>query len=153
YLEIQAGLAATQLERLPMPARAEWTWLEGYGLLGADPGEVHSADWARARQAAEITLEQLMPRQEFEAEFRQGQAVVDQQPVSVLHHGSGWGTLERLRREKAGEPPFATNALVFDEAALGESQHPWLELLTEGQVHPRDPDDEPTSYMIQNDWH
>ena len=38
YLEIQAGLARTQLEHLPMPARASWSWVEAYGLLAERRG-------------------------------------------------------------------------------------------------------------------
>ncbi len=49
YLEIQAGLARTQLEHLPMPGRASWAWVEAYGLLESDPDAVHTADWTRAR--------------------------------------------------------------------------------------------------------
>ena len=37
YVELQGGLARTQLESLPMPARTEWAWTEAFGLLEADP--------------------------------------------------------------------------------------------------------------------
>ena len=36
YLEIQAGLARTQLEHLPLPAGERWSWLETYGPLQLD---------------------------------------------------------------------------------------------------------------------
>ncbi|MBK8027920.1 MAG: DUF5107 domain-containing protein [Chloroflexi bacterium] len=61
YLEIQAGLAPTQLEYATMPPRAEWSWLEGYGLINADERQVHSADWGQARQEVERQLEQIAP--------------------------------------------------------------------------------------------
>ena len=48
YLEIQAGLSRTQLECSPMPAGAQWEWTEAYGLMEADPGKVHGADWKAA---------------------------------------------------------------------------------------------------------
>uniref|UniRef100_UPI000AA09FD9 DUF5107 domain-containing protein n=1 Tax=Kitasatospora sp. MY 5-36 TaxID=1678027 RepID=UPI000AA09FD9 len=50
YLEIQAGLARTQLEHLAMPAGATWSWTEAYGLLQADPTAVHGS-WDVARKA------------------------------------------------------------------------------------------------------
>ena len=37
YLEIQAGVARTQLEHVPMPGGVRWSWLETYGPLDADP--------------------------------------------------------------------------------------------------------------------
>ncbi|MDZ4764798.1 MAG: DUF5107 domain-containing protein, partial [Chloroflexota bacterium] len=62
YLEIQAGLAPTQLEYATMPPRAEWSWLEGYGLIEADSAAVHGANWNAARAEVETQLERLSPR-------------------------------------------------------------------------------------------
>ena len=47
YLEIQAGLARTQLEHLPLPAHERWSWLETYGPLQLADGSAHG-DWATA---------------------------------------------------------------------------------------------------------
>ena len=53
YPEIQAGLARTQLEHLPMPGRASWSWVEAYGPLDTDAAAVHGDDWsAPARRSA-----------------------------------------------------------------------------------------------------
>ncbi|KIF01902.1 hypothetical protein PL81_33000, partial [Streptomyces sp. RSD-27] len=52
YAEIQAGLARTQLEHVRLDAGEEFSWLEAYGPLSAEPGAVHGDDWARARAAA-----------------------------------------------------------------------------------------------------
>ena len=38
YVEIQAGLARTQMEHIPMPANSTYEWVEGYGLMEADSG-------------------------------------------------------------------------------------------------------------------
>ena len=48
YVEIQAGLAHTQYECLPMPPLTAWEWVEAYGALSADPARVHG-DWDGAR--------------------------------------------------------------------------------------------------------
>ncbi|MFF5207689.1 DUF5107 domain-containing protein [Streptosporangium sp. NPDC000396] len=69
YLEIQAGLARTQFEHLPMPAGATWTWTEAYGPC--EPSRTaavlpdHAEEWA------------------------------DLPAGEVLHQGSGWGALDR----------------------------------------------------------
>ena len=47
YLEVQAGLAPTQLEYALLPAQSELSWLEAYGLMEADPAVVHGSDWRR----------------------------------------------------------------------------------------------------------
>ena len=63
YLEIQAGLARTQLEHLPMPARASWSWVEAYGLLQSDAGRRPRRRLVRWHErAVSRDLEELVPR-------------------------------------------------------------------------------------------
>jgi tetratricopeptide (TPR) repeat protein len=155
YLEIQAGLARTQAEHLPMPAGAVWDWLEAYGLMEADPTTVHSSDWSSARQAVEERLEALIPRAKLEAEQERGRAWSDRPPVELFQRGSGWGALEDRRREAAGVAPFHSAGLVFDEASLGPEQAPWIELLQpgcRGALAEADPEMEPRSYVVQAEW-
>ena len=152
YIEIQAGLARTQMEHLPMPAGAEWTWLEAYALMEADPGVVHGADWGQARQAIEGALGKLISRADLDAEFERGAEFADKTPAEMLQLGSGWGALERIRREAAGEPPFCSEALVFDDESLSEAQTPWLGLLRDGAMPATDPDKAPRGYLVQAEW-
>ena len=152
YLEIQAGLARTQAEHLPMPPHSEWSWLEAYGLMEADPAAVHGAGWSTAWQTVDGQLEKLLPRGEMEAEFARGADWVDQAPSQVLQLGSGWGALEGERRTAAGEASFASPALAFDAASLGEPQQPWLGLLQTGRFPALDPQAEPTGYVVQPAW-
>jgi hypothetical protein len=152
YVELQAGLARTQMEHLPMPAGAEWAWLEAYGLVEVDAVAVHGGDWARARSAVEDELEALIPRAALDAEFERGARWVDRPPAEILQRGSGWGALERLRREAAGEPPFCSEGLVFDDGSLGEAQEPWLALLRDGAMPVSGPEPPPRGFMVQAEW-
>jgi tetratricopeptide (TPR) repeat protein len=130
YLEIQAGLARTQLEHLPMPADSSFSWLEAYGPLHADPARVHGADWADARAAAAEALEAALPRTAVEEAYTAWIAHADDEPKDTLATGSGWGALEaeRGRHHLPGTP--------FPATTLGAEQKPWLELLLAG-VFPR----------------
>ncbi len=152
YIEIQAGLARTQMEHLRMPARAEWSWLEAYGMLEADPGRVHGGDWGQARGTVAEALENLIPREVLEAEYARGAEFADQTPMEVVQHGSGWGKLEGLRRKAEGAAPFCSQGLVFDEASLGEEQAPWLELLRTGRFPTREPGSPPRGFLVQPEW-
>jgi hypothetical protein len=152
YIEIQAGLARTQLEHLPMPANTAWSWLEGYGRLVADPAAIHGADWAAARQAVDERLTDLMHDANFLAEYGRLQACADRPPAELLHRGSGWGALEAIRREMSSEPPFCSSALVFDRESLGKDQEPWLYLLEYGHFPAASLDGVPTGCMIQSAW-
>lgn len=152
YIEIQAGLARTQLEHVPMPAKTEWAWLEAYGLLEADSSAVHGLDWERATVSTDASIEKLIPRATLEAEFERGASFASQPPAEILQRGSGWGALERLRQETAGEPPFYSTGLVFDDQSLGTEQAPWADLLHKGKFPLPSPDSEPNGTIVQREW-
>ncbi|MBT2397117.1 DUF5107 domain-containing protein [Streptomyces sp. ISL-100] len=126
YAEIQAGLARTQLEHVPLEAGAEFSWLEAYGPMAADPGVVHGEDWAAARAEADGRLEDALPRARVDAAYEAWRPYADHEPGESLATGSGWGALEVLR---AG---FKLPGTPFGEATLGEQQEPWVELLRSG---------------------
>jgi tetratricopeptide (TPR) repeat protein len=148
YLEIQAGLARTQLEHLAVPAESELSWLEVYGPLDADPALVHGADWAAARAEAATRLEAALPRAAVDAAYTTwlARADADPAPEDVLATGSGWGALEveRGRFELPGTP--------FAAATLGPAQQPWRELLLAG-VFPRPaPGRAPGPTLVAPEW-
>ncbi|MET9922976.1 DUF5107 domain-containing protein [Streptomyces sp. NPDC006435] len=126
YAEIQAGLARTQLEHVPLEPGEEFSWLEAYGPLSADPRAVHGDDWAAARAETERRLDRALPRDGVEAAYAAWRPSADTEPGESLATGSGWGALEVRRGgyELPGTP--------FAAATLGEPQRPWLELLDQG---------------------
>ncbi|GAA2331343.1 DUF5107 domain-containing protein [Streptomyces violaceusniger] len=135
YAEIQAGLARTQLEHIPLEAGEEFAWLEAYGPLTADPAAVHGADWAAARRETETRLEAALPRAAVDAAYAAWRPYADAAPVERLATGSGWGALEI---ERGG---FELPGTPFDPDTLGEEQEPWRRLLRTGAL----PDWEPGS--------
>jgi hypothetical protein len=126
YLEIQAGLARTQLEHLPMPGRTTWTWAEAYGLAEADPARVHGT-WEQARAAAAEAVDRLVSRETLDAALGVTAVVRER-----LAGGSGWGALEVAAGALAETPD-----LPFGEP--GEEQRPWSELLHTGRLPASDP--------------
>lgn len=126
YAEIQAGLARTQLEHVPLEPGGEFSWLESYGPLDADPSVVHGDDWAAARAETEQRLAEALPRADVDAAYTAWRAHADTEPGERLATGSGWGALEvrRGRYKLPGTP--------FTDDTLGEEQAPWLELLDQG---------------------
>jgi tetratricopeptide (TPR) repeat protein len=151
YIEVQAGLARTQLEHLPMPAQTEWSWLEGYGLMQADPDLVHGDDWQQATKHINNNLGEILSRNDFEAEYKRGQQWQDTPPSQILHRGSGWGYLEQHRREAMNNPAFCSTGLVFDAETVGDAQRPWLSLL-EGGALPDVFDGQSPAFMVQDEW-
>ncbi|MBN1344459.1 MAG: DUF5107 domain-containing protein [Phycisphaerae bacterium] len=152
YVELQAGLIWTQSHMIRMPGRAEWSWLEAYGLMEADGTVVHGSDWPAAWQVVEKRLDEIAPQEWLEQELARTEGTANRVPEEALQVGSGWGALERRRRERAGEGPLCSGALAFDDASLGKDQAPWLELLERGRFPERDPSDRPGAWMVQPEW-
>lgn len=152
YIEIQAGLAHTQLEHLRMPAGAQWSWLEGYGLLETDPGITQGGDWAKAQESVEKQLEALLPYDLFKAEYERSQSWLNNPPQEILSRGSGWGALECRRREIEHESLLSSQALLFDDESLTDEQSAWLHLLETGQFPDISADAMPQSYIVSSVW-
>lgn len=151
YIEIQAGLARTQLEHLPMPPLARWDWLEAYGLLETDPNIVHGSEWEQATETTAAAIEKLVPRHKLETELARSLAWRDQPPTEILQHGSGWGALEQIRRSAMSEPLLCSPGLIFDETSLGPQQMPWVALLENGEF-PLSADTTPMGTLVQDEW-
>ncbi|MGW0394954.1 DUF5107 domain-containing protein [Streptomyces sp. NPDC003042] len=146
YAEIQAGLARTQLEHVRLEGGAEFSWLEAYGPLAAEPSTVHGADWTAARGAASAALDAALPAGVLEAAYEAWRGCADTEPGERLAMGAGWGALEVLCRgfELPGTP--------FEESTLGEAQAPWLELWRTG-VFPKPPKTTPPgSALVAAHW-
>ena len=152
YFEIQAGLARTQMECLPMPPRAEWEWMEAYGLIETNAEKTHGRDWSAAVDEVSDRLECSLPQVQLEAELRKTAGHANRPPHRILHRGSGWGALENQRRQRAGESAFCSPGLVFDNESLSLDQSPWLGLLENGYLQEREPEHEPGAWMVQSEW-
>lgn len=152
YLEIQAGLARTQLEHLRMPARASWSWVEAYGLLQSDADAVHDGDWSVARAAVSRDLDELIPRARLDATLAAAAAWADAAPVEVLSGGSGWGALERRLRERDGDDSLSLTGTPFGDETLGPEQEAWVGLLRTGAMPSTPAGEPPASYQTSQRW-
>ena len=152
YIEIQAGLARTQSEYVPMPANTQWEWLEAYGLMEADPKVTHSHDWRNAYETVDQKLKVMMPLELLKSKLIESVSFADQKPDEVIQQGSGWGALEMRRKKRFGEKAFCSTAMIFNDDSMGIDQKPWLELLEKGALPYINPNDAPGGWMIQDEW-
>ncbi len=152
YIEIQAGLAATQSQQLPMPAGAEWTWVEAFGAFSAPAAAVHDRNWTHAWQAAEQVLDRQLPQSRLEELDRSLAACARTVPSAVLAAGEGWGALERRRCAASGEQDAVPAEWLFPASDLGPEQAPWLALLERGTLPDGPVSDNPKQGMVQPEW-
>jgi hypothetical protein len=145
YIEIQAGLAPTQLHGLPIRCNAEMRWTETFGHLEADPAKVHGRDWSAAWQTVDTALKRQLPSRELARIEMEGKSLADHPAQAILHEGSGWGALELRRRARQRGLPAIPPAFVFPDSTLGPEQQQWLRLLDEGRLEAQDPAAVPAS--------
>jgi hypothetical protein len=152
YVEIQAGLTTTQLEHLPMDAGEQWSWMEAYGRVQTTGSVAHGTDWQGACDHLADQIERLIPASRLEAVYQELGALADSPPQAILHRGSGWGALERRRRQKCEDRGFVAPGVVFDDESLGEAQHPWVTLLEEGTFPSSSPSAPPRGFVVGDEW-
>lgn len=150
YVEIQAGLAHTQYECLPMPPLTAWEWVEAYGALSADPARVHG-DWDGARDEVRERLEVLCPAAGLDSWLENTRSMAKRPAERVICSGSGWGALENLRRARDGEPLMCPQ---LDFGQVGAEQADWVRLLECGTLAPEGQGSlcPPVSWMFQREW-
>ncbi len=151
YLEIQAGLAPSQLHGLTMPARADWHWTQVFGHIQGDPAMVHHPDWQHAWQGVDHLLKGKLSVAKLAALDAQYAARADTPGTNILQHGSGWGALEIARRAGSNESAVPA-AFVFPMTSIGPEQTKWLTLLRTGQLPTQTPKTAPGEWMVQPAW-
>ena len=148
YLEIQSGLAHTQLEHLPMAGGASISWLESYGPVQADPEKVQGKDWNAAVGAVATALEEQRPASALDALHARMKKELDGVSGDVIHTGMGFA---RAEKQLLGDA-FDTAGLSLDAMHEGAQEQPWLRLCKTGALPCPDPLAEPLSYQISPAW-
>ncbi|MFK4788760.1 DUF5107 domain-containing protein [Microbacterium sp. ZW T5_56] len=146
YLEIQAGIARTQLEHVPMPAGATWSWIEAYGLVEVDGTVALGESWDAAIDV--VAASSAAERHRVAIEAESARSTADDRVGEVLSIGSGWGALEQRRRIHTRSGPFDDSRTPFRPNHLGPEQEGWLQLLRGGPF----PDGLPLSYQRDDAW-
>ena len=146
YIEIQAGLARTQLEHIPMPSGETWTFLEAYGAI--DCGMAAHEEWEAAQAAVERQLADGFGSLSTALEEAKRQKAA---AGEMLSFGSGWGVLEEFRRKELGLPGLS-DEISLPKGALGEAQKQWLVLLYKGYLPERNAEEEPGGYVTEGFW-
>ena len=93
YLEIQAGLATTQLEHLRLEGNAEISWAEAYAPIEAAPGAINKS-WSEAVSEISALLTSAVPDEELDGWHRWWRAEVADEAPQQLTAGSGAGEAE-----------------------------------------------------------
>jgi tetratricopeptide (TPR) repeat protein len=150
YLELQAGLAPTQLHGYQMPGNSTISFTQFFGSFKkAENSELLDINWSEAQQQISNQIEKAVPTDLLDSENLRFEKLATKEPVEILFQGSGWASLEQLRRQRAGEEiPSGFRFEPFENAQIGE----WIELLETGNFPDFEVTDTPKSWMVQKEW-
>jgi len=141
YVEIQAGLAHTQMEHIPMPAGETWEWTEAYTALDCEAGAMHGDYAAACRTAEEYMLSRVGDPDQLP--FPSDEAVTDSR---IVYCGSDWGSLEEAVRGTR-----ISETLAFPRGDDPETAE-WRQLLDTGSFPVPPVGREPISYVTGAFW-
>lgn len=149
YVEIQAGLARTQLEHIPLEEGCVYTWAEAYGAL-EKPAEKLHGDWQTAQDTVVEAMEEAFDHNIDNV--LNSMKIISATAGEMIHMGSGWGCLEQLRRKADGEHKPLSYWYDFPESTITGAQMPWYNLLRCGRLDSADPLAVPDGYLVDNKW-
>ncbi len=148
YVEIQAGLARSQYEHIPMPPKTAWEWVEVYGPVNCKAKKVHG-EYAAAQSEAEKCLARLVSIEALEKELKDTKEEIALKKAETrLFMGSAWGQLENLLRKTKGLSPLSPH---LDFGRITAEQAAWKMLINEGTLGEHDPQKTITSWMMQDE--
>ncbi len=151
YCEIQCGLARTQYEVLPMPAKKVYEWIEYYGALSVCPQDIHG-DFSKAQETVEKALDNIISREQVEKELVDTKDMATTKLGKMYLYGDGFASLENARRINANEQLLSEH-LDFGKTDI--TQEAWLSLLenktlkTKNTINSKMP---PQSYQRSKEW-
>jgi hypothetical protein len=153
YVELQAGIARSQLHDKKFPANSTYEWTQCFSGVKLSPEKLHAEDYHAACAYFGAALDERLSEDALHALDARLRAVADL-PVreeQLVHTGSGFGALEILRMQQMKDGIVPGN-LCFPRHTIGRAEYPWYHLLTEGVLPPEDEKEMLSSFMVSEKW-
>ena len=144
YIEIQGGIAQTQMECIKMPKDAEWDWIETYGKISVNPEMAHSKDWNEAVKCTNdfaSNFDNLISEDELSRARK-----YDTLEGKRIANGSGWAKVENAIRKENGVDIMPE----FENVTLSEAEQMWVDLIDGKFPCPADDKNIPVSFSVDN---
>ncbi|MEM9424877.1 MAG: tetratricopeptide repeat protein, partial [Spirochaetota bacterium] len=153
YLEIQAGMAPTQLHGLQMPPHSEWDFVQCFGgcQVSAEASQAFCGEWEAGRRQMKQLVDEYIPENELHKIYGLYRQLGTQQIEKLLVCADGWGALELRRRELHCEEA-APAGMEFPANSLTLEQEDWLHLLEWGYLPEPVKNHDTFSWLVSAPW-
>ena len=146
YLEVQAGLAPTQLHAADISGGETVDWVQAFTAFHSEPELAFQKDYQSATSYVADRLRGNVPSTEINAALEQGRQRSCKE-ATILFTGSGWGAVEELLHKQPGPP-----GLLFPKESIGKEEAPWAELLRSGALPLKSPEEGSGSFAVDDTW-
>ncbi|MBQ9922793.1 MAG: DUF5107 domain-containing protein [Clostridia bacterium] len=153
YVELQAGIAPSQLNDKILPAHGKYEWTQCFGGVKADPQRLFDGNFDKACDYFGEKLDELLSSEDI-TELDKKYSLLADTPIAhddIKHNGSGFGALEILRMKKDNDA-ICPASLLFPENTIGNAEKIWLYVLENGKFPKTDKHQPPLSYMTSEKW-
>jgi len=146
YLEVQAGLAPTQLHTADISGGETVDWVQAFTAFNADSEGAFQKDYRAAAAhvshclSKKINAEALNGVLEKSREHATGKA-------KILFMGSGWGAVEAALKKRP-----CPRGLSFPVKSITKEEAPWIKLLRKGVLPQRPVNAGPLSFVTDEAW-
>lgn len=131
HIEIQSGMATTQHHSCLLKDKDVWEWTEAFSSVSLENvDKAFVSDIDMAKKYVSNAVDKKLSEDEIYKWDNIFRSLSSAMPDEILAQGTGFGTLERKRREKYGQT--IPSGIVFPDSAIGENELPWLNLLENG---------------------
>ncbi|MDR0539664.1 MAG: DUF5107 domain-containing protein [Spirochaetaceae bacterium] len=146
YLEVQAGIAPTQLHTAEIAGGAVVDWAQAFSGIQLEPEKAHAPDYNAACAYTEQAVRAAFPPALLEDALEKGRERAGRS-AEIVHEGSGWGALEHLRNRPVPA------GLDFPLSSIGADEAPWAALARDGRFPPCGPGEPPGAFAgIDAGW-
>ncbi len=145
YIEIQAGLAHTQLEHIPLPAGETWQWIEAYCPSTCNEQQV-SAKWEDSQAYIENDISKYVNLEDID-NCLDNIFPKKLKNRKITQYGSGWGYVEQQKRKLFNQPKLS-EIYDFPVTTVTKKETQWLELIRNGRLTCNDCTKPPISYLV-----
>ena len=153
YVEIQAGIAPSQLHDMVMPKNHTYEWTQVFGGVSGEIESLYSENHEQAVNYLDSLIDERISSADITElnEKLKSLAAMPVKECDIIHTGSGFGALEIKRMAKDGDGT-APQSMLFPNSTVGKKEAIWQTLLESGKM-PKEETDNPTpSFMISEKW-
>ena len=138
YVEIQGGLAPTQVHGIIMPKNTTWDFVQ---VFGGTKFSNAKEDWDETQKELYKKIEEKVTAEDINNLLEKYRKNADIEPTNLINEGNGFAAIEEVL---CGNTP---KGFYFPSSSIKETEKVWLDLIKDSKLDEIALEELPTSYI------